>query len=192
MFDAVCGVLTKRGYLGSSGVTEPGRMLARIWTEADLLVAECIRRDVWTALSPAELAAAVSVVVYEARRDVDEHASVPYGPVGDAIDATEDVWAEVSSDEHAAGVELTREADLGFVWPIFRWAQGEPLSKVLASGHTADGDMPAGDFVRWVRQVLDLLGQIAEAVPTGHPLRSSARDAVRLVNRGIVAYSSIA
>jgi ATP-dependent RNA helicase HelY len=192
MFDAVCSVLAKRGYLGSAGVTEPGRMLARVWTEADLLVAECIRRDVWTGLSPAELAAAVSVVVYEARRDVDEHASVPNGPVGDAIDATEDLWTDVSADEHAAGVELTREPDLGFVWPIFRWARGEPLSKVLASGHTADGDMPAGDFVRWARQVVDLLGQIAEAVPSGHPLRGSARDAARLVNRGILDYSSVA
>ena len=192
MFDAVCSVLTKRGYLGAGGVTESGRMLARVWTEADLLVAECIRRDVWTGLSPAELAAAVSVVVYEARRDVDDHASVPNGPVGDAIDATEDLWTDVSADEHAAGVELTREPDLGFVWPIFRWARGEPLSKVLASGHTADGDMPAGDFVRWARQVVDLLGQIAEAVPSGHPLRGSAREAARLVNRGILAYSSVA
>jgi ATP-dependent RNA helicase HelY len=192
MFDAVCSVLTKRGYLGSGGVTEPGRMLARVWTEADLLVAECIRRDIWTGLSPAELAAAVSVAVYEARRDVDEHASVPNGAVGEAIDATEDLWAELSADEHAAGVELTREPDLGFVWPIFRWARGEPLSKVLASGHTADGDMPAGDFVRWARQVVDLLGQIAEAVPGGHPLRGSARDAARLVNRGILDYSSVA
>ncbi len=191
MFDAVCSVLTKRGYLGPAGVTEPGRMLARVWTEADLLVAECIRRDVWTGLSPAELAAAVSVVVYEARRDVDEHASVPNGPVGDAIDAAEDLWTDLSADEHAAGVELTREPDLGFVWPIFRWARGEPLSKVLASGHTVDGDMPAGDFVRWARQVVDLLGQIAEAVPSGHPLRGSARDAARLVNRGILDYSAV-
>jgi ATP-dependent RNA helicase HelY len=191
MFDAVCSVLTKRGYLGSAGVTDPGRMLARVWTAADLLVAECIRRDVWTGLSPAELAAAVSVVVYEARRDVDEQASVPNGPVGDAIDATGDLWTDISADEHAAGVELTREPDLGFVWPIFRWAHGESLSKVLASGHTADGDMPAGDFVRWARQVVDLLGQIAEAVPSGHPLRGSARDAARLVNRGILDYSSL-
>jgi ATP-dependent RNA helicase HelY len=42
---------------------------------------------VWDGLNPAELAAAVSVVVYEARRDTDEHISVPRGPVGDAVDA---------------------------------------------------------------------------------------------------------
>ena len=63
-------------------------MLSRIWTEADLLVAECLRRGVWDGLDPAELAAAVSVVVYEARRESDERASVPRGPVGDAVDAT--------------------------------------------------------------------------------------------------------
>ena len=61
-------------------MTDAGRMLARIWTEADLLVAECLRRGVWDGLAPAELAAAVSVVVYEARRDTDERASVPRGP----------------------------------------------------------------------------------------------------------------
>jgi len=117
---------------------------------------------------------------------------VPYGPISDAVDATLDMWSELAGDEHAAGVELTREPDVGFVWPIFRWARGEPLSKVLASGHTAEGDMPAGDFVRWARQVVDLLGQIADAVPSGHPLRKSARDAARLVNRGVLDYSAVA
>jgi ATP-dependent RNA helicase HelY len=192
MFDAVCSVLDDRGYLADDGMTDAGRMLARIWTEADLLVAECIRRDVWRSLSPAELAAAVSVLVYEARRDLDDQPSVPSGAIADAVDATETLWAELSSDEHAAGVELTREPDLGFVWPIFRWARGEPLSKVLASGHSADGDMPAGDFVRWARQVVDLLGQIAEAVPVQHPLRATARGAGKLLTRGILDYSTVA
>ena len=114
---------------------------------------------------------------------------VPYGPVSDDVDATLDLWSELSGDEQAAGVDLTREPDLGFVWPIYRWARGEPLSKVLASGATGDGDMPAGDFVRWARQVVDLLGQIGDAVPSGHPMRAAAKEAARLVSRGIVDYS---
>ena len=134
-------------------VTDAGRMLGRIWTEADLLVAECLRRGVWDGLAPAELAAAVSVVVFEARRDVDERASLPRGPVADAVDETLKLWAEIEADEAARGLTLTREPDLGFVWPIYRWARGETLAKVLASGHEIDGEMPAGDFVRWARQV---------------------------------------
>ncbi|HEU4424210.1 MAG TPA: helicase-related protein, partial [Pilimelia sp.] len=191
-FDRVCGLLAERGYLAGDGeVTARGRMLARIWTEADLLVAECLRRGVWDELAPAELAAAVSVVLYEARRESDERASLPRGPVEDAVDATVKIWAELEADEAARGLELTREPDLGFVWPIYRWARGEALTKVLASGHTADGDMPAGDFVRWARQVVDLLDQLAKATGADPRLRETARQAIASVNRGVLAYNAV-
>nr|MDT0657587.1 DEAD/DEAH box helicase [Micromonospora sp. DSM 115978] len=192
-FDRVCGMLTARGYLTGDGtVTDAGRMLARIWTEADLLVAECVRRRIWDGLSPAELAAAVSVLVYEARRDSDERASVPRGGVAEAVDATLDLWAELESAEAARGLEPTREPDLGFVWPIHRWARGEALAKVLASGHNLDGDMPAGDFVRWARQVVDLLGQLADASGGSAELRATARQAIVAINRGVLAYHAAA
>jgi ATP-dependent RNA helicase HelY len=97
----------------------------------------------------------------------------------------------LEADEAARGLELTREPDLGFVWPIYRWARGEPLSKVLASVHTLDGEMPAGDFVRWARQVLDLLGQLAEAATASSGIRQAAREAIGSVNRGVLAYASI-
>jgi ATP-dependent RNA helicase HelY len=87
-------------------------------------------------------------------------------------------------------VQLTREPDLGFVWPIYRWARGESLAKVLASG--VEADMSAGDFVRWARQVLDLLGQVADAVPPASPIRRSAREAMDALNRGVLAYTSVA
>jgi ATP-dependent RNA helicase HelY len=192
-FDRVCGLLAARGYLSGDGeVTDAGRMLGRIWTECDLLVAECIRRGVWDGLSPEDLAGAVSVVLYEARREADERASVPRGPVADAIDATAKIWAELEADEASRGVEHTREPDAGFVWPIVRWARGEALAKVLASGHNLDGDMPAGDFVRWARQVVDLLGQIADAGGASTKLRASARQAMAAVNRGVLAYNAVA
>ncbi|GAA2386481.1 ATP-dependent RNA helicase [Catellatospora methionotrophica] len=191
-FDRICELLTERGYLGPDGeVTAPGRMLARIWTEADLLVAECLRTGVWEGLEPHELAAAVSVVLYEARRDVDEQASVPRGPVATAVDATVRTFYQLGTDERRLGLAQTKEPDLGFVWPMYRWAKGEPLAKVLASGHSLDGDMPAGDFVRWARQVIDLLGQIADATGAPSSLRETARTAMDAVNRGVLAYTAV-
>lgn len=189
-FDRVCGLLSDRGYLSpEETVTDAGRMLSRIWTEADLLVAECLRAKVWAGLEPAELAAAVSVVLYESRRETDERAGVPRGPVADAIDETVSIWAKLNADEGDRGLSLTKEPDLGFVWPVYRWAKGESLGKVLASAHGLDGDMPAGDFVRWARQVLDLLGQLSEAGDA--EMRRTARAAMDEVRRGVLAYSAV-
>ncbi|WP_018352445.1 DEAD/DEAH box helicase [Longispora albida] len=191
-FDRVCGLLADRGYLTEAGeVTPAGRTLSRIWSETDLLVAECLRRGVWDALDPAELAAAASILVYEARRDTEDRASVPRGAVGDAVDATMQLWSEVESHEASRGLQLTREPDLGFVWPIYRWARGEALPKVLSSVHGLDAEMPAGDFVRWCRQVIDLLGQLAEAAGDA-PLRATARQAMDDMRRGVLSYSSMA
>ena len=140
-------------------------------------MAECLRRGVWEGLEPAELAAAVSVVVYESRRDVDAGSPLPRGPVADAVAETGKLWAELEADETQRGLSLTREPDPGFVWPMYRWARGESLAKVLASAGL-DGDLPAGDFVRWARQVVDLLGQIAEVPGVSAQVREAARRAM--------------
>ncbi len=195
-FDQVCDLLRHRGYLagpigGPLVVTEPGRMLGRIWTEADLLVAECLRTGVFDGLTAAELAGAVSVVLYEARREVEERGALPRGPLNDAVDRILGVWSALEADEAARGLELTREPDAGFVWPIYRWTRGEPLSKVLSSAQTLDGELPAGDFVRWARQVVDLLGQLAEAAGASSTVRQTARDAMTAINRGVLAYTAV-
>jgi ATP-dependent RNA helicase HelY len=191
-FDRVCGLLTQRGYLtAAGGVTDAGRTLARIWTEADLLVAECLRGGVWAGLDAAELAAAVSVVLYDSRRESLETPALPRGTVADAVRATGQLWSALEAEETARGLNLTRQPDAGFVWPMYRWARGEPLAQVLASAEF-DHDLPAGDFVRWARQVVDLLGQVGDASGAPAEVRRTAREAIEQVNRGILAYPPLA
>ena len=48
-----------------------GRHLMRIYSELDLVAAESLRHGLWDDLSPSELAAALSVLVFEARRPDD-------------------------------------------------------------------------------------------------------------------------
>ena len=95
---------------------------------------------------------------------------------------------ELESEEAELGLQLTREPDAGFVWPIYRWARGESLTRVLASGTGLEAALPAGDFVRWSRQVVDLLGQLAEASGTPSGVRTAARQAVAAISRGVLAY----
>jgi ATP-dependent RNA helicase HelY len=133
----------------------------------------------------------VSALVYEARRDAEDRMAVPQGGVATAVAGMLRLWSELETAEQQRGLRLTREPDLGFVWPVFRWARGEPLAKVLASAQGMDGEMPAGDFVRWTRQVVDLLDQISVAAGEDEQLRSTARRAMDAINRGVVAYTSV-
>jgi ATP-dependent RNA helicase HelY len=164
--------------------------VARIWSESDLLVAECLRSGDWDGLDAAELAAVVSTLVYEARRDEQLADRMPTAPVRTALASTTRIWAELADHESERGLPQTREPQLGFVWAAYRWTQRDSLDRVLTSAADVGVELSAGDFVRWCKQLLDLLEQIAAAPsPTGEPapVAATARAAARIIRRGVVA-----
>jgi len=189
-FDRICDLLLETGYLEGEGaapqVTSRGDLLAGIYSDNDLLVAQAITEGMWDHLAPPELAAMAGAVVYEGRQR-DESPRLPGGKVRDAALALADLARELGEVESRFGVPISRDLDLGFVWPVHAWAQGGRLASILG-----DADMAAGDFVRWCRQATDLLDQVREAVPRHHPLHANARRARDLIDRGIVAYSATA
>jgi ATP-dependent RNA helicase HelY len=189
-FDRIRALLAERGYLEGEQLTEHGRRLARLWSETDLLTAECLRHGIWDDLEPAELAAVISALVYEARRDVATP-RVPAGPVSDALAATVRLWAELEDAEQRHRLERTREPDLGFAWPVYRWARGESLSAVLMAAENNGAELSAGDFVRWCRQVLDALSQVCGVAGDNSRVGATAADAVRAVRRGVVALGTV-
>jgi ATP-dependent RNA helicase HelY len=190
-FDRVCGLLEGLGYLDGETVTDAGRALARVYSEDDLLVVESVRSGAWDDLSPAELAAVASTLVYESRRPDEAPAQVPGGAVRAAVTDLQAVWRRLAQAEADAGLSFLHEPDAGFAWAAWRWASGAPLREVLDDG--ADGaGLTAGDFVRWCKQLVDLLGQVADVAGTERPaLRSTCRAALEAVRRGVVAYSSV-
>src|SRR3954469_7488934 len=184
-FDRVCDVLSGLGYLDGDEVTETGRQLARVYSESDLLVVECLRAGLWDELTPAELASVVSALVYEHRRPDESVPRVPSGPAQTALAEMVRMWSRLSEAEAHEKLSFLREPDIGFTWAAWRWASGERLETVLED----DPDLPAGDFVRWCKQLIDLLSQIA-LVAGESPVRQTARKAMDAVRRGVVAYSS--
>jgi ATP-dependent RNA helicase HelY len=86
------------------------------------------------------------------------------------------------SDHHA---QQAREPDLGFARTAYRWTSGHSLAAVLAEAELSGG-LSAGDFVRAMRQVIDMLSQVA--VSADDPVASTARQAVSLARRGVVGY----
>jgi ATP-dependent RNA helicase HelY len=184
-FDRVCAVLGQLGYTDDDKVTSDGRMLAGLYSELDLLTAECMRRGVWDGLSAPELAACVSALTFEARRPDDaELPRVPSGRVGAVLTSMTRLWVELDAIEKRHKVSFLREPDIGFAARAHAWVSGEPLELLL------DEDMTPGDFVRAVKQLIDLLDQIAAAAG-GSALAGKASEAIRALRRGVVAYSSV-
>jgi len=183
-FDRICDLLAELGYLSADGteVTESGQTLRRLYTERDLLTAECLRHGVWRRLDAAGLAAAVSMLVHEPRRDEGEISPrMPNDDVSDAYTQMVRLWSELEDREQGHGLPVSTEPDGGMAWMLHRWASGQRLDVVLK-----DSEMAAGDFVRRCKQIVDLLGQIGDAAPQP-ALAATARKAVDAVLRGVVA-----
>ncbi len=183
--DKIVRLLEQQGYLRGDALTADGRMLARIWCESDLVVAECLRRGTWAGADPAALAAAVSGLVFESRRDGPTAARAVAGEVGDRVAATAAVWARIAAAEREVGLSTTRDVDPGFAASVAAWCRGATLAEALAIAVSGGTDISAGDFVRWCRQVVDLLDQLAAVAPPD--VAVVARSAVGSLRRGVVS-----
>ncbi|MFA9445257.1 DEAD/DEAH box helicase [Egicoccus sp. AB-alg6-2] len=177
-------VLTRLGYLedAEDGIapTDEGLRLAGIYSEVDLLVAEAIRRGVLDDLDPAEVAGIASLFLYEPRGgDPTERPELPTLAIYEAVEELQELAEELRGHERDAGVRPLRDLDAGFVAPAYRWASGDDLDEALGGL-----DLTGGDFVRNVKQVADLVGQLRSV--GGDPLSTNAADAVDALRRGIV------
>jgi len=129
----------------------------------------------------------VSALVFEARQPEDVATPrVPGGRVSAALAETTRHWSRLDALEKDFDLSFQREPDLGFAWAAYRWASGHRLESVLV-----EADLSAGDFVRWTKQLIDLLGQIADATPADDHVSQTAEQAVDALRRGVVAYSSV-
>ncbi len=183
-FDRICAALGELGYLTSDGesVTTEGERLRRLYTEKDLLAAECLRAGLWKRLDPPSLAACVSTLVHEPRGEPGEvSVRMPTDEVASAIAAMQRAHKELATVEEARGLTPTGAPEPGIAWSVHRWASGKRLDEVLRGS-----DLAAGDFVRRCKQIVDLLGQVADA-SADEQVRRSARRAIDAVRRGVVA-----
>jgi ATP-dependent RNA helicase HelY len=125
-------------------------------------------------------------VVYESRRDDESSPKLPPGKCRSALDDLDRKWDALRGVEADAGLSFLRQPQPGFAWLAWRWARGHSLDAVLR-----DSQMAAGDFVRWMKQLLDLLDQVAQAAAGGSRTRTVAREAMTKLRRGVVAYSGV-
>jgi ATP-dependent RNA helicase HelY len=191
-FDRVCDVLSAYGYLESPGdgrlsISTDGQRLRRIYGEKDLLISQSLRIGAFADLDAVEVATLASVLVYQAKReDRGLRPRMPSISLESSVDLVIREWSALEDVEEQNKLPLTGEPELGLVWPMYKWARGRHLQEVLSGT-----DLAAGDFVRWVKQVIDLLDQLAKIPGLEPRLSRLCVEAITLVRRGVVAYSSV-
>ncbi len=186
-FDRVLRVLETWGYVDGWSLTDGGDVLARIYHECDLLVAEALRVGLFDDLDPTGVAALASTFTYEARRPEGrpEEPWFPSSRLKRRWAQLETMATELNLAEEEAGLPLTRRPDPGFVAHAHGWAAGEELAEVIV-----DEVVSGGDFVRNVKQLIDLVRQLGQMAPEPATAKA-AQDAADRLFRGVVAASSV-
>src|SRR5262249_13416245 len=140
----------------------------------------------WDGLTAPELAACVSALAFEARHADDATPPrLPAGRVREVSAATVRLWGGLDQLERDNSLSFLREPDFGFAWTAYRWASGHAREDGPDDAH----DLAPGDFVRWVKQVIDLLEQIAAAA--AGEVATVARSAADTMRRGVISYTSV-
>ncbi len=184
-FDRVLQLLEGWGYLDGWQLTARGDELVRIFHESDLLITEALSTGLLDDLDAASLAGLASCFTYEHRSS--NPAPDPWFPtrgVKERFEQLDELANELNADEVRLGLQPTRHPDPGFFAVAHAWVAGEELDEILA-----DEEFSGGDFVRNMKQLLDLLRQIGDAAP--HPTTArTARAAGDALFRGVVSASS--
>ena len=150
------------------------------------MVVEVLRQGVLDGLDPATLAGLVSVFTYEHRSS--EAPPAPWFPsaaVRKRFQRICAISAELRDDEDQRGFPPHRAPDPTFLAVAFAWAAGEGFAEVVE-----DEELSGGDFVRNIKQLIDLLRQLALLAPLADT-RRTADQAVQGLFRGVVAASSV-
>ncbi|MFZ6002562.1 MAG: DEAD/DEAH box helicase [Actinomycetota bacterium] len=184
-FDRVLRLLEAWGYLDGWSLTDSGRVLARTYHESDLLLTEALTTGLLDDLDAPSLAALVSCFTYEHRsRERPPEPRFPSAEMRERFRQLNALAVELAADEEAAGLPPTRAPDPGFVHLAHEWAAGAGLSTLLE-----DELLSGGDFVRNVKQLIDLLQGIADVAPVT-ATAARAREAAQAIQRGVVIATS--
>ena len=184
--DAIGRVLDTFGCADGWSLTPTGDCLAAVFHESDLLTVLCLRDGVFDDVAPPQLAGLVSVLTYEHRSS--QPAPAPRYPDHDSRERTAhifDLAAQIANAERTHGVPVSRSPDASFLATAYAWANGTPYADLHHGDVSGHQTPPAGDFVRQVRQLIDLVDRISD-IALQPSTRRAAIVARLALDRGVV------
>ena len=183
--DQVIDLLAKLDYIITTEdkltLTKWGKFLKQIHSEFDLLIIESLRRNYLNNLSPIQLSCLLSGFVYNPRRDELE---IPVN-VDEIIKNNANQILKLSDEiidiEKRNKITNIKNPHFGMANIIKQWCNDVNLKRILLKT-----DIAPGDFVRNVKQIIDLLRQIKRLNIPG--ITNTADEAILLLDKGVVSY----
>ena len=183
-FDELIQLLGEYGFVDDWSLTRRGQMLSHIFHESDLLIANCVSDGVFDGLSAANMAALASIFVFQARGGEEATSHFPNNEMKVRWKSATKISQRLATSETNHGLVVHSGPEAGFMGAALDWVNGTPLVDVLE-----EDELTAGDFVRTIKQLIDLLRQLS-VVLYEESDRAAASTAAELCFRGVVAASS--
>lgn len=182
-FDRVLEVLGDLGFVSDWDLSEKGERLAGLFHESDLLIALCLDQGLFDDLEPSDLAALLSVFVYESRASAPGSDRFPTRELEKRFGEIAKLRNDLVKSEARLRIPSTKIVEPGFMIYASSWAKGRDLGVVIG-----DHGIPGGDFVRFIKQIIDLSRQLANVV-SNPSLSRQFRAVNQLLCRGVVEAS---
>ena len=183
-FNELIKLLGEYGFVDDWSLTRRGQMLSHIFHESDLLIASCVSDGVFDGLSAANMAALASIFVFQARGGEESASHFPNNEMKVRWKSATKISQRLATSETNHGLVVHRGPEAGFMGAALDWVNGTPLVDVLE-----EDELTAGDFVRTIKQLIDLLRQLSMVLYEESD-RAAASTAAELCFRGVVAASS--
>jgi superfamily II RNA helicase len=215
-------VLETLGYVDDWRLTAAGERLASIYHESELLVAEVVASDVLTGAEPSVIAGVLSALVFERRRarrpfGHGRHRAERAGregqhggrrhhrtKSGDRLgrrrrEELAERLARLSEHAEVIGaleaehaLDRTTMPEPGLAGAVTAWARGAGFADALAVAEGDIGEIAPGDFVRTVKQLADLVSQVALVSPNPQTAEAASSAVDRLVRSVVAAGAPVA
>ena len=186
-FERIIKILLDLRYLHTTEdgyqLNDSAQLLKRIHTESDLLLAQVLQALDFSNTDSHLFAALMSTLVFESRADRDQRGPRLHHPEFKELYAEiHGISQSISTVEDIHGYHSGQKLDQGFAWTVYQWAKGVRLTELLSKS-----EISAGDFVRSMRRLLDLLEQISRL---NLPVTSNlAHQSIKSLKRGILVVS---
>jgi len=181
-FERVVELLKDLGYVEGEKLSNEGTLILKIFAESDLLLAEAIRQGIFDSCTADQLPTLLSGILFEGRRDERQIPRLPK-PIEPKVREIRALWGKIASLEEEKGIRTQREPDYSMCWSVHRWSNGATIATIMR-----ESELSVGDFVRHIKQVIDLLIQLKVAAP--HLLEKIDKS-LELIDRGLIRYAVV-